>query len=136
MMEKWNEIFTGTIPAGNYQSFITQNEEDGLIVKLRSAEVVVTLDFGAITALRVLDEGIILGDLFNRDEIKRLKGEKFKNIIYLINDGEYGRFIEKIGSGIYDYLDMKHFVIVTMNYVIEVISEWEPEITLTDCIIR
>lgn len=28
----------------------------------------------------------------------------------------------------YYYLDLKHFIVVTMNYIIEIITEWEPSI--------
>lgn len=27
-----------------------------------------------------------------------------------------------------EYLDLKHYIIITMNYIIEKISQWEPKI--------
>lgn len=50
--------------------------------------------------------------------------------IYKIQDGEFGNFIKKTSNEVYDYLGLSHFVIITINYVIEVISEWEPSIEI------
>lgn len=129
-MEKWLEVFKGALPQGDYQSVITHSNQTGLIIKLENASTEVSIDFGVIVAFRVLDEGMILGELYNEDEIKYLKEVGFPNTIYRILDGEYENFIKKIGNEMYDYLDMKHYIVVTSNHVIEVVSEWEPKVIL------
>lgn len=127
-MEQWEEIYKNAIPAGKYQTLVKNGEEAGLLIKLEDNEYIVNIDFGIVSALRMLDEGILLEGIFDENEISRYKKNNFSNIIYKIQEGEFSKFIKKSSNELYDYLDLKHYVIITMNYVIEVISEWEPSI--------
>ncbi|NLL74107.1 MAG: hypothetical protein GX237_11350 [Clostridiales bacterium] len=127
-MESWEEINKNTIPVGKYCAFVNNGEESGLIIRLESNEFFVNINFGVVSAFRMLDEGIILGELFDEDEIIKYKSDNFSNIIYKVQNGEFGDFIKKMCTELYDYLDLKHFVIITMNYIVEVISMWEPTI--------
>ncbi|MDF2804839.1 MAG: hypothetical protein K0S61_4744 [Anaerocolumna sp.] len=129
-MEYWTEIYKNTIPLGEYQSLVQNGEDSGLLVKLESNHNIVNISFSIVSAFRMLDEGIILGEIFNSNEISRYKKDKFSNTIYKIEEGEFGDFIKKISNGLYTYLDLTHYIIITMNYVIEVISKEEPIIEI------
>lgn len=127
-MEKWNEIYEGIIPIGEYLVEITNGEEKGLIIKLESIVNLVKIDFGEVQAIRVFDEGILLQGIFKESEVGKFKENNFPNTIYRIVNGEFENSVRKISGEIYDILNLKHYVIITLNYVIEIISQWEPEI--------
>ncbi len=127
-MEQWEEIYKSAIPVGKYQTLVKNGEDTGLIIKLEDNEYIVNIDFGIVSAFRMLDEGIALEGIFDENEISKHKKNNFSNTIYKIQDGEFGKFIKKSSNELYNYLDLKHYVIITMNYIIEVISEWEPSI--------
>lgn len=131
-MEQWEEIYKNTIPAGKYQTLVKNGEETGLIIKLENNECIVNIIFGIVSAFRMLDEGILLAGIFDENEISKYKRTNFSNSIYKIQNGEFGNFIKQTSNELYDYLDLKHYIIVTMNYVIEVISEWEPNIEVLE----
>ena len=127
-MEIWEEIYENAIPKGNYCTSIKNGEISGLNIELESSEYIVKIYFGAVSALRMLDEGILLKEIFCEDAVRTFKDKKFSNIIYKIKDGEFDKFVKSACNGLFDYLDLKHFILVTMNYVIEIITEWEPSI--------
>jgi len=130
-MEKWKEIFEKTIPIGKYQVSVKNGDEAGLLIKLESNEYFVDINFGAVSALRMLDEGILLNELYNNQTIAKYKNNGFSNVIYQVLEGEFDTFVRNACNELYDYLKLKHFIIITMNYVTEVISEWEPVIKVT-----
>jgi len=127
-MEKWIEVFKAIIPNDTYTAEIKSDEEVGLIVNLESSRHVVKLDFGAVTAYRVIDEGVILQGLFAELEVEEYKQGGFENKIYKIENGQFGQSIKKMYGELYDILGCQHYLIITLNYVIEIVSQWEPEI--------
>lgn len=131
-MDRWEEVFKGIIPVGNYCVLLENGEEKGLSVKLESDEYIVNILFGIVGAVRMLDEGLIFENLFDDEEISKYKKVNFDNTIYKIENGEFKGFLQTINKNIYDYLNLTHYVIVTMNYVIEVMSEWEPTINIIE----
>ena len=129
-MEQWEEIYKSTIPVGKYQTLVKNGEEAGLSIKLESNEYIANINFGVVSAFRMLDEGIVLEGIFDENEISKYKNSNFPNTIYKIQDGEFGNFIKKTSNELYDYLGLKHYLIITINYVIEVISKWNPSIEI------
>lgn len=89
------------------------------------------INFGEVSAFRMLDEGIVLEGIFDEYEISKYKKNNFSNTIYTIKNGEFSNFIKKTSNELYDYLDLKHYII-TINYIIEVISEWIPSIEILE----
>lgn len=130
-MEKWKKVFAGVIPQGNYQTLITNGEDEGLTLELKSSKSHVVLNFGAVLAVRMLDEGIVQKELYSDSEIEKFKKDGFKNVIYEVKGGEFARQIQIISDGYLENSRMKHFVIITQNYNIDIIIEWEPEINIT-----
>jgi len=129
-MEQWEEVLKGMIPEGKYQVLLENGEEGGLSVRLKNTDNLVYINFGVVSALRMLDEGIVLNGLFDDSQIQKYKEKDFANIIYKIENGEFSKFAKSIGDDLYEYLDLKHFVIVTLNYIIEVITRWDPQINV------
>ena len=85
-----------------------------------------------VSAVRILDEGIALNDLFDDEQIKDYRKVQFDNTIYQIIDGEFDGFVRKIGGELYDYLNFKHYIVISLNFIIEIITEWEPDIKIIE----
>ena len=89
-----------------------------------------SVKFGEVKAVRMIDEGIVQTDIYSENEVQKYKKEKFKNMIYEVVGGQFKDEIKSIADGYLDVMDVKHYVIVTMNYNIDIISEGEPEIEI------
>lgn len=129
-MEKWKVVCQGLIPQDTYQVCLTNGEEKGLIVELSSEKYQIKIDFGIVRAVRILDEGIVQTDLYSDKEIAKFKNEHFRDVIYEIENGEFKQKIKKIADGFLD-VNVKHYIIITQNYNIEVITEFIPEIIVS-----
>lgn len=127
-MERWEEVFIGKIPKAVYQMKMVNGEEQGLIIELTSTNVCVMIKFGMVQAVRMLDEGIVQGDLYSDTEIKRYKDDNFSNVIYEIQQGEFAKQINKISGGYGEILNLKHYVLITQNYNVDIVTEWKPTI--------
>ena len=129
-MEKWKEIFPGIIPNDEYTVRMINGEETGLIIELKSINNLVVIKFGNVSAVRILDEGIVQEDVYDDEAIDDLKKNKFDNVIYEMIGGKFENYINKISGGYSEILDLKHYVIITLNYNIDIISQWKPEINV------
>lgn len=127
-MENWHEVFIGQIPKELYQMQLINGEKQGLTIELSSASVCVMIKFGVIQAVRMLDEGIVQKDLYSDSEIKRYKEDGFSNVIYEVHEGEFGKQINQIADGYGEYLNLRHYVVITLNYNVDIITEWEPTV--------
>ncbi len=76
----------------------------------------------------MLDEGIVQDGLYSDKEIEKYKKQDFENVIYELTDGGFEKTIRKISAGIIDLLESKHYVVITRNFNIDIITEWEPEL--------
>ena len=129
-MENWNVVFDGIIPQDNDQTQITNGEDKGLIIELKSNNHHVIMNFGVVQAIRMLDEGIVQNELYSYNEVEKFKKDGFKNVIYEVTGGEFAKQIQNISDQYWETLDAKHYVVITQNYNIDIITEWEPEINI------
>ncbi len=129
-MERWQEVFVNEIPKGIYQIQMMNGEKQGLTIELSNAYVCVIIKFGMVQAVRMLDEGIVQGKLYSENEIKKYKDNNFQNIIYEVREGEFGRQIREISDGYGEVLNLKHYIVITQNYNIDIVTEWEPNIEI------
>ena len=118
-MEIWQAVFPDIIPKDNYQTQLSNGRFQGLILELKGHFHCVVLKFG-----------IVQNDLYSCSSLSNLKSEGFKDIIYEVIDGEFGKQIQNISCGYYDALEERHYVIITNDYNIDVVTEWQPEITI------
>lgn len=130
-MEKWKEVFVGKIPKEIYQMQLINGEKQGLIIELSSNNVCVMIKFGIAQAIRILDEGIVQNDLYCDNEIKRFKENNFRNVIYEVQESEFGKQINQISDGYGECLNLRHYVVITPNYNIDIVTEWEPTIEIS-----
>ena len=129
-MEYWKEIFKDMIQEDYYEVKLINGEEYGLIIKFQGKYNAFSVKFGEVKAVRMIDEGIVQTDIYSENEVQKYKKEKFKNMIYEVVGGQFKDEIKSISEGYLDVMDVKHYVIVTMNYNIDIISEGEPEIEI------
>ena len=129
-MEKWKEVFIGTIPKAVYQVQLINGEKQGLTIKLLSSQTCVMTNFGMVQAVRMLDEGIVQSNLYSENEIRKYKDNDFQNIIYEVQDGKFLEQINQISDGYGETLNLKHYVVITQNYNIDIATEWEPTIEI------
>lgn len=131
-MEKWIEVFKDKIPTGKYQTKMINGEESGLIIELENTFSIVRITFGEVKAIRMLDEGIVLNGVYSNTEIAKYKCNNFKNVIYQVMEGEFGNYIKNACGDIAEYLDLKHYILISMSYNIDIISEWEPSLEIIE----
>lgn len=130
-MERWKEVFVGTIPKAVYQMQLINGEKQGLTIELSSSHTCVMINFGMVQAVRMLDEGIVQSNLYSNNEIQKYKDNDFQNIIYEVQDGEFAEQINQISDGYGEVLNLKHYVVITQNYNIDIVTEWEPTIEIS-----
>ena len=132
LIESWQKVFEGKIPKEKYEMLLQNGETKGLVINLKSPKHNVTINFGIVSAIRILDEGIALNNLFDTEQIEKFRRHRFDNTIYQILDGEFDEFVQKIGGELCSYLNFKHYVIVSLNFIVEIITEWEPNIEVNN----
>lgn len=82
-----------------------------MLIALSSTKHNVLIHFGIVSA----DEGIVLNGLFDDKQIEEFCRVEFDNTIYQIVDGEFDRFMRKTGRNLYDYLNLKHCIIISLK---------------------
>lgn len=130
-MEVWTAVYENLIP--NSESFtlkLEAGEENGLRICLEDASVSVTLDFGVVYAVSVLDEGLLLNDSFwNLDDNGMIKSGK--GVLYSVENGKYADSVKQsLGKELFEHYGLKQFNIITMNYVVYVLAKEEPVLCL------
>lgn len=121
-MEKRTEYCKGLIPVGAYETNLNFGEEKGLEIELFNADNHIVFDFGNVFSFRILEEGYVQSEVYSGAEINKYKNDKFSNIIYRLEGGEYASYIKKIADGYLDDIELFHFVIITQNYNIDIVS--------------
>ena len=127
-MEKWIEIFKGRVPKDTYQTQVINGEKHGLIIRLLGNKHIVEIRFGIVLAIRMLDEGIVQNGIYTNEQLEKFKDHNFQNVIYEIHDGEFLKKISEISMKIVDAVDCRHYVLITENYNIDIIAQYEPAI--------
>lgn len=127
-MEIWKEVYKGVIPKDVYKTWISNSEESGLNIELRGNIYNVNIKFGYASAVRILDEGIVQEGIYPDEEISKYKNDNFINHIYELNDGKFAREIKEISSGFIEMDSIRHYVVITDNFNIDIITEWKPDL--------
>ena len=73
LIESWQKVFEGKIPKEKYEMLLQNGETKGLVINLKSPKHSVTINFGIVSAIRILDEGIALNNLFDTEQIEKFR---------------------------------------------------------------
>ena len=132
--EFWHDCFRGQIPRETYEMQLIQGEQQGLLIHLYGSAHHVTISFGNVQAVNILDEGVQLNDppgvtFVNQSELHRAG---FPDTLYQVEDGAYAAYIKACMSpNLYEVMNLRQYALVTLNYVVEIICAAEPSITVT-----
>ena len=131
--EIWHDCFRGQIPKENYEMQLLQGEQQGLVIHLYGSLHHVTLDFGNVQAINILDEGVLLSDplgvaFVNHAELHRAG---FPDTLYQVKNGAYAAYLKAcMSTDLYEAMNLRQYTLVTCNYVVEIICAAEPTITV------
>ena len=132
--EEWLDIYAGQIPIEKYFVQVNNGEENGLVINLTGKEHQVSICFGVIHAVQMLDEGIELNLSDTRElgaSFFEIRVQKFSSTLYLLRNGWFSQYIQTLmGEELFDALGCREYCIITENYSIYVVSSYEPEITV------
>ena len=132
--EFWQDCFRDQIPRETYEMQLHHGERQGFVIQLYGSLHQVTLDFGNVQAVNILDEGVQLHDppgvtLVNQSELHRAG---FPNTLYQVENGAYAAYLKAcMGTDLYAAMNLRQYTLVTLNYVVEIICGAEPIITVT-----
>lgn len=126
--EIWNEVCKDKIPAGIYETISIHNHKLESTIVLSNNMDCVQIKFNQVIAMRMLEKKVIPDYLYSYDKKKKFREDPFKNVIYQIENGEFSRFIKENehGRGKAWSMNSKHYIIISENYMIEVLAETEP----------
>ena len=65
---------------------------------------------------------VVLSYYYCDEEVQKYKYDNFANVIYRVEGGKYAEEIKEIADGYMDAIDYYHFIIITQNYNIDVIT--------------
>lgn len=126
--ETWREACKNKIPEGQYKDIFITNQKSGVSIVLESSTNRVKLIFKVIFGLRMLSKETIPDRLYSEEETKKFSNDQFRNVVYELDEGE---FIGLLGNGDSKEAkgkNIKHYLIMGEENVIEVLAEEEPEI--------
>lgn len=129
-MEKWTVMNHGIIPKGNYITDLRYGEDHGLLITLKNDIFCITLDFGAVVSVHCIDEGGMLFPPFAHDPYSLYRKDRFKEILYKIENSSYHNFILPITGELYKPDELHHYLIVTLDYFINIMSIWGIDISV------
>lgn len=112
----------------DYEIDLSVGEKNGTVIKLIGKDTVITLNFGNVRAIRLLDEGLVQKYLYENVYINGEKGDSFDHLFYKAENSEFFDFVNKVSCNMAKMLEVKHYIILTMNYNIEILTEFEPDI--------
>ena len=130
-LEEWTALYEDLIPySENYIMKLEAGEENGLCLYLEDDFVSVTLDFGVVYSVSVLDEGLLLNDSFwNLDDNGIIKTGK--GVLYSVENGKYADSVKQsLGEELFEHYGLRQYNVITMNYVVYVLAKEEPELCL------
>lgn len=128
--ETWNEVGKDKIPFGVYETISIHNHKLETTIVLSNSIDCVKIKFGQVIAMRMLEKKLIPDSLYSDNKRKKFAEDKFEHVMYQIENGEFSRAIKKnenkrepVGS-----INRNHYIMISSNYVIEVLAETEPDI--------
>lgn len=129
-MEKWKEINQDIIPKGEYITDLRYGEDHGLIVTLVNHQFSITLDFGVVVSIQSIDEGVMITPPYADEPFSLYWNKHFDTILYQIENSSYHEYIHQITKTLYKKKELRHYLLVTLNYFINIISIWGIDISV------
>ena len=130
--EEWIDQYEKKIPCSRYVAQFEASDENGLRIRLESDSYQISLDFGFVYGINLLDEGVQLNNLPSCNMAADiLPHNSFSSTLYLVRNGRYSQYIRScMGEELFDSLKLQQFNIVTQNYNAMIVCKDNPIIAV------
>ena len=130
--EKWIKHNSVDIPKGSY--FVTDFSQnaDGVRIILDDEKNIVEIYFNGVPSItRISVEGIRMRTC--REVLKKYDDEYFfRNcFLFMIENSDLSKWAAEESCGFYEAEKLKHYCIVTMEEVIDILATFEPKISVS-----
>ena len=131
-MEKWKEYRKGIIPKDQYAGKISYKEGMKPVIELDPLSIKditsINIEFNQVYSIRVFEEHSAVWKIF--EEILKFDDNHYENVIYEIENGDYTNDIKNAaGENLYG-ITIKQYVVFTLNYYFEIVTDSEPTIKI------
>lgn len=138
MQERWIDSYPNTIPLEIYAIEMKNGEECGLEISLHGKNHQVRIQFGLACAVQMLDEGIELNipqGCANSESFLAIRDQGFPSTLYILENSCWGNYIKSMmGEDLYTSSGFREYCIVTRNYTVYIISQYNPQIIVSETI--
>ena len=131
-MEKWKEYRKGIIPKDQYAGKISYKEGMKPVIELDPLSIKditsINIEFNQVYSIRVFEEHSAVWKIF--EESLKFDDNHYENVIYEIENGDYTNDIKNAaGENLYG-ITIKQYVVFTLNYYFEIVTDSEPTIKI------
>ena len=131
-MESWKEYQKGIIPNDKYLGRVVYQEGMKQLIELDQLSIKditsINIEFNQVYSIRVFEEHSAVWKIF--EEILKFDDNHYENVIYEIENGDYTNDIKNAaGENLYG-ITIKQYVVFTLNYYFEIVTDSEPTIKI------
>jgi hypothetical protein len=124
MKEKWIEYISEKIPIGKYELLKVTQDIDGTVVMLESKENFLIIKFDFVDALRICDEGRRIRTYNDAEGIQVYRKDFCGTPLYQVHNSQFYEWLVEESVGFYD--DFKHYAIITLNDIVDILTSSTP----------
>lgn len=131
-MENWKEYQKGIIPNDKYLGRVVYQEGMKPVIELDPLSIKditsINIEFNQVYSIRVFEEHSAVWKIF--EESLKFDDNHYENVIYEIENGDYTNDIKNAaGENLYG-ITIKQYVVFTLNYYFEIVTDSEPTIKI------
>lgn len=131
-MESWKEYQKGIIPNDEYLGRVVYQEGMKPVIELDPLSIKditsINIEFNQVYSIRVFEEHSAVWKIF--EESLKFDDNHYENVIYEIENGDYTNDIKNAaGENLYG-ITIKQYVVFTLNYYFEIVTDSEPTIKI------
>lgn len=132
-MESWKEYQKGIIPNDKYLGRVVYQEGMKPVIELDPLSIKditsINIEFNQVYSIRVFEEHSAVWKIF--EESLKFDDNHYENVIYEIENGDYSSDIRKFAGEKLCGITVKQYVIFTLNYYFEIVTDSEPTIKIS-----
>lgn len=125
-MEQWIEYNPDKMLYDDYEVYEITRNEHGTVIKLTGLNQDLNILFGFVDSLRFTDEGRRIATYNDVEILQKYRENFIGNPIYKIENSSYIDWLDVESAGFLG--DVEHYVIVTRNDIIDIVSGIPPRI--------
>ena len=132
-MESWKEYQKGIIPNDKYLGRVVYQEGMKPVIELDPLSIKditsINIEFNQVYSIRVFEEHSAVWKIF--EESLKFDDNHYENVIYEIENGDYTSDIRKFAGEKLCGITVKQYVVFTLNYYFEIVTDSEPTIQIS-----